>query len=190
LNVVAGILFVFAFIPYIRAILRGETKPAKASWIIWASLDYIVLAGMIVEHTVNGQILGAVIGATIVIGLAMKYGTPGWTRTDKFCLGGAFLGISLWIAFNNPVFGILTSCAVALLGSVPTFISAWRDPSREDKSAWTIFWVSCVCAIIAIPQQTLAAAAQPVTFFIIESVMMFILFIHPIFSKKVPNQKG
>lgn len=131
---------------------------------------------MIAEHTVNGQIIGAVIGATIVIGLAMKYGTPGWTKTDKFCLGGALLGIALWLAFNNPSFGIITSCAVAFLGSIPTFLSAWKDPNREDKLAWTIFWISCICAVIAIPQWNLANAAQPITFFSIESIVVFILY--------------
>jgi hypothetical protein len=179
LSILAGLLFIVGFVPYIRAILRKETKPAKASWIIWASLDYLVFAGMIAEHTVNGQILGAVIGATIIIGLALKYGTPGWTNLDKFCLGGAVLGITLWQVLGNPTFGIVTACTVALLGSVPTFLSAWKDPSRENKLAWTIFWISCVCAVIAIPHWTLADAAQPITFFIIESTMMCILFIRP-----------
>lgn len=63
LSVLAGLLFIAGFIPYIRAILRKETKPAKASWIIWASLDTITIAGMYAKDTVNGQILGAVIGA-------------------------------------------------------------------------------------------------------------------------------
>lgn len=179
LSVLAGLLFITGFVPYIRAILRKETKPSKASWIIWASLDYIVLAGMITEHTVNGQILGAVIGSSIVIGLAMKYGTPGWTKTDKFSLGGAVLGIMLWLVFSSPVIGSVITCIVGFLGSIPTFTSAWKDSSSEDKLAWTIFWISCVCAVIAIPHRTLADAAQPITFFAIETVMMYILYIKP-----------
>ncbi len=184
-SVVSGVLFVAGFVPYIRAILRGETKPAKASWIIWATLDYIVLAGMIAEKTVNGQILGAVIGATIVIGLAMKYGASGWTKVDIFCLAGAVLGIILWLIFSNPVFGIMTSCTVAFIGSFPTFISAWKDPSLEDKVAWTIFWLSCVCAMIAIPKLTLADAAQPTTFFAIESIMMVILYTRKVKTARI-----
>lgn len=179
LSVLSGLLFVAGFVPYIRAILRKETRPAKASWIIWASLDYIVFAGMVVAHTVNGQICGAVIGASIVIGLAMKYGAPGWTKTDKFSLGGAVLGIMLWLVFSSPVLGIVITCTVGFLGSIPTFTSAWKDPGCEDKLAWTIFWISCVCAVIAIPHWTLADAAQPVTFFAIETVMMYILYVKP-----------
>lgn len=179
LSILAGLLFVAAFVPYIRAILRKETKPAKASWLIWASLDTITLVGMFFKHSVNGQIIGAVFGAWTVAALALKYGTPGWTKLDKFCLGSAVLGIVFWQVFGDPVFGIATSLGVILIGSIPIFTSAWKDPSRENKLAWTIFWISCVCAVIAIPRWTLAGAAQPITFFVIETIMIYILFVRP-----------
>ncbi len=179
LSVLAGLLFVVGYIPYARAILRKETKPAKASWIIWASLDTVTIAGMYAKGTVNGQILGVIIGVWVIVVLALKYGTPGWTKLDKFCLGGAVLGIVLWKTFSNPVLGIITSLSVVFIGSIPTFVSAWKDPSRENKLAWTIFWVSCVCAVIAIPHWTMADAAQPITFFLIETIMMYILYVRP-----------
>jgi hypothetical protein len=184
LSLIAGILFVVGFIPYIRAILRKETQPAKASWIIWAMLDTITFAGMLAKHTVNGQIVGAILGVWAVVVLALKYGTPGWTRLDKFCLGGAVLGIVLWKIFCNPVFGIVTSAGVGFLGSIPAFTSAWNDPSREDRTAWTIFWISCVCAVVAIPELTFADATQPIIFFLIESVMMFILYRGLLFARR------
>lgn len=179
LSIVAGLLFIVAFVPYIRAIVRGDTKPAKASWIIWASLDSITIAGMYSKDAVNDQILGAVLGAWTVAILALRYGTPGWTRIDKLCLGGAVLGIVLWQVFSNPVIGIMTSLSVIFLGSIPTFRSAWKDPSKEDRVAWTIFWVSCVAAVAAIPSWTLQDASQPITFFVIESIMMYILYFRP-----------
>lgn len=186
LSVIAGALFIAGFIPYVLAILGRNIwlqkirpiKPAKVSWIIWGSLDFITFAAMYAANTVNGQITGAVIGVVVVIIFAIKYGTPGWTKLDKRCLGGAILGVVLWQMFDSPELGIITSCIVAFIGSFPTFESAWKDPSHEDKLAWTVFWISCVCAVIAIPRWTWADAAQPVSFFIIESVMMYILYIH------------
>ena len=183
LSVIAGVLAIIGFLPYIRAILKGETKPSKASWVIWATLDIITLAGMYAEGTVNGQILAAVLGASTVTVLAMRYGAPGWTKLDKFCLVGAILGIGLWQVFSSPVLGIVTSLSVIFLGSIPTFVSAWHDPSKEDRTGWTFFWLSCIAAVSAIPSWTLADAAQPITFLGIESIMMYLLFFRP--RKKV-----
>jgi hypothetical protein len=179
LSVLAGVLVIIAFVPYIRAILKGKTQPEKATWIIWASLDTITFAGMFAKHAANGQIVASVLGAWTIAFLALKYGTLGWTRLDKSCFIGAILGIILWKATGNPLFGLITSLAVMFLGSIPTFVSAWNDPSKEDRTTWTIFWISCVAAMLAIPAITLADAAQPTTFFLIETVMVFILYLRP-----------
>lgn len=180
LSIMAGLLYIVGFIPYIQAVRHKKIKPAKASWIIWASLDTITIAGMAVEGSINGQIIGAFAGAWVVCILAIKYGQAGWTILDKACFIGAAIGIILWLAFDSPIMGIITSLGVVFLGSIPTFVSAWEDPSRENKAGWTLFWISCVLAIIAIPQWTLADAAQPITFAAIETVMMYLLYIRPL----------
>jgi hypothetical protein len=182
LSITAGILFFIGFIPYGWAIWRDRNKadgvkPSKTSWIIWILLDFITLAGMAFRDAVNGQIIGTVIGGVVILVLALLYGTRGWTRLDKFSLTGAGVGLGLWLLFNSPELGILMSAAVALIGSVPTWVSAIKDPSREDKLAWTLFFFSCICALIAVPRwDTLADTVQPITFTIIETVMVIILY--------------
>lgn len=178
-GLVAGILQVAGLIPYIRAILQRKTIPTKSTWIIWTVLNTLTLAGMYAEGTVNSQIVGAVLVVWIVVGLALRYGVPGWTTLDKICLCGAFVGVVLWQMFDSPLLGIVSSLSMTFLGSIPTFKSAWEDPNRENKAAWTILFVSCVCGIIAIPEWTLAHAATPVMFLLVVCVMMFILFVRP-----------
>lgn len=177
LSVLAGVIFILGFIPYMAAILRKETKPAKVSWLIWATIDTITFAGMAAAGTLNGQIAGALAGSWFVVALALRFGSPGWTLLDKLCLAGAALGILLWVLSHDPVLAIVTSLAVASIGSVPTIVSAWHHPERENRLAWILFWVSCVCATLAIPRWTLADAAQPITFLVIESIMMVLLFL-------------
>lgn len=163
--------------PYIGAIVRGRTKPAKATWIIWASLDTISLVAMLFANAVNGQILGAVTGAWVVAILSVRFGQSGWTNLDKFCLAGAAVGVVLWALFNDPLYGLAASLSVVFLGSFPTFVNAWKSPESENKLAWILFWVSCVFAVAAVPVWDMANAAQPAVFFAIETIMLAILYI-------------
>lgn len=180
LSVLSGVVFVIAFGPYVWAILEGKTKPQKASWVIWATLDTITFAGMFAKHSVNGLIVGAIIGAWVVTGLAMKYGKPGWKWIDVACLLGAVSAVSIWQVFDSPTMGLATSLIATFIGSTPTFVNAWNHPEEEDKLAWTLWWVSCVLGVIAVPSWSSPAdAAQPSVFLLIESTMMFILFVKP-----------
>ncbi len=194
LSLLSGILFVIGFVPYTYAVLRdrnmpsgtlGKTEPSKATWIIWISLDMITLAGMVAKHTVNFQIIGCVTGGTLVMLLSIRYGIPGWTKLDKLCLSGAVLGLALWAISRNPMVGMATSLSVTFLGSIPTFVSTWEDYHRESKVGWTIFFISCCLAVIAVPKFDMATAAQPLTFFTIETIMMLILFVKPRLCKVI-----
>lgn len=188
LSAVSGAIFTLAFIPYIRAIWRtrhlppktpGKAEPSKTSWIIWVSLDTIALAGMYVERAQNYQILSAVVLGWVVVFLAIKYGTSEWTRFDKINLSGAMLGVALWYVFRNATIAIVISMAVVFTGSFTTFEKAWKHPENEDKLAWFLFWLSCLPMMAAIPEWTLASATQPVTYLVIESIMIYLLFWQP-----------
>lgn len=177
-SVASGVLMMASYIPYIVAILQKKTKPTKASWLIWATLDTITISGMYVEGALNSQILVAGIGSWLVFFLSLKWSIPGWTKLDKFCLCSAFASILVWYISNNPVYGIVISLAISFIGSIPTFASAWKYPVREDRFAWNISWFSSICAVIAIPDWTWADSAQPITFLFIISIMMYILYIN------------
>ena len=182
-SVLSGILFLLAFLPYIRAILRGETKPAKASWIIWMTADLVVLFGMLAEKTLNGSLVGAVCGVSVVVLLALRHGTPGWSRLDVSCMALALFGIVLWKIFQSPVLAIATSCLVLVIGAIPTWVSAWKDPSRENKLAWFLFWVGSVFGMLAIPNWLPASTLQPSTFFLIETISVGVIFLRSYFVK-------
>ncbi len=179
-SVVAGFLMAVAYVPYIISIVREKTRPAKASWIIWAILDVITAAGMHVEGVINGQIIVAVIGSWTIVALSLRYGTSGWTNLDKFCLSSAFVGILAWYIFNSPLYGIVISLVVMCIGSIPTFVSAYKNPGYEDRLTWSISFTSCICALIAIPYWTLADSAQPVAFFLVVGIVVCILYIRPL----------
>jgi hypothetical protein len=179
LSVAAGLVFIFAFYPYIKAIVKRETSPRKATWLVWATGDVIVLAGMLANHTVSGQLVGAVIGATTTFILSVKFGEPGWTRRDKVCLSISALAIVLWQYFGESNLGIAFSLLSLCIAAWPTYVSAWEKPENEDKQAWIWFNISSVLALLAIPRLTFADAAAPIVFMAIDAPMLYLLFVRP-----------
>lgn len=178
LAISSGVLLIVSQVPYILAIIRRQTQPVKASWLIWASLDTITFSGMYLQGALTVQMACIVVGAWTIAILSLKRGLPGWRRVDKYCLAGAIIAVAVWAFSGNPLFALMTSLTATFFGSIPTFISAWQDPKRENKMGWTIATVSFIFAVLAIPQWTLADASQPVVFLAIQLVMMYLLYGH------------
>ena len=109
LSVLSGLVFIFAFFPYIKAILRKETSPRKATWLVWATGDIIIFTGMLAKGTISGLITAATIGATTVFILSLKYGESGWSKRDKICISLSAFAIVLWIYFGESNAGIALS---------------------------------------------------------------------------------
>jgi hypothetical protein len=197
LAVIAGVLFLLGFYPYAKAVWDtrnlpsrspGKVEPKKSTWIVWVLLDWILGYGMYVADTLNFQIVGCCIGASITLVFALLYGDPKWEKEDKWCLLGAGIGFVLMQV--SPEVSIVAVCIVALLGSIPTLMSAWKYPDAEDVTAWVIFFTSCVIELFAIKEWQLADAAQPVTFFLIEGSMITLMVVQRILKNHARSTKS
>jgi len=176
---VSGVLFFLAFVPYILTILNGLTQPSPISWAIWGSVDVLTLVAMKKKNALNGQIIGAVAGASITTVLAIMFGKPTMGSIEWVSIGGAVVGIVLWQIKGDALLAIISSQAAILIGAIPTFAGAYSNPAQENPIAWLIWFSSCVCALIAVDKWDLAHALQPITFTIVEGTMVFLVVILP-----------
>ena len=178
-NALAGILFFAAFAPYVWAILHGQTQPSPVSWLIWASVDTLAYLAMKKEEARTGQLTGAVLGAWLITGLAVYYGEVSMGMIEWVSIVGATAGILLWQKTGNAVLAIVCSQAAIMIGALPTFASAYANPALENPVAWSIWLLSCVCALFAIKKWDLANALQPLTFTAVETIMVILVVIRP-----------
>lgn len=179
LSVLSGIVILIAFFPYIRAIVKKETSPRKATWLVWAAGDWIVLAGMLAKGTVSGLIAAACLGATTIFILSLRYGEPGWSNRDKVCLSLSASAIVLWQYFGESNIGIAFSLLSLAIAAWPTYVSAWGKPQNEDAKGWVIFNISSFLGVLGIAHLTFADVAPPVAFMLIDAPMLYLLFIRP-----------
>lgn len=177
MDILSGILFFIAFLPYAWAITHHQTVPSPVTWAIWASIDTLALAAMWKKKTVNGQIIGAVAGAWIIAALAVHFGKSSFEPVEWFAAVGAAIGIVLWLTTGDAMLALVLSQIATFIGAIPTFVDAYRNPTQEDPIAWTIWFASCVCALLAIRTWKLAEALQPITFTAIETPMVVLVVI-------------
>lgn len=177
LAVLSGLVLLYAFVPYLGAIVKGETSPRKATWLVWAVGDIIAFAGTAVAHKTNLLLLGASIGATTTFLLTLKFGKSGWLLEEKVCLALSGLAIVLWGYFGNSNVGIGLSLFALMIAAWPMYVSAWHNPEHEDKKGWIVFNLSSFIALFAVKHLTFAEAAPAIAFCLIDAPMLYLLFI-------------
>lgn len=170
---VAGIISLVAFIPYILAILRGKTKPNRATWWIWTVVGLMLGASYYssgANHTIWVPI-SYIIGPFVIAIMSIKYGEGGWTRFDKNCLLGAGVSLVLWWIFSSPLTALIINLLIDLMGALPTIRKAYHNPESEDRTAWTLFFVGNIINLFAVETWTFAISIYPIYMFLVNGVI-------------------
>ena len=139
-----AILTVYCFFPYLRDVLKGNTKPHIYTWIIFTITSSVGFASNLYGHGGLASIpLGIVIlfNATIVL-LSIKHGTKDINFKDKILMFLAAVSIIIWYVFNNPFLSVFMATLVDALGYFPTFRKTWSEPGSETKSFWFMIGLS------------------------------------------------
>src|SRR3990167_6959024 len=176
LGIIAGILALVGYIPYIYTTVRGKTRPNKATWIIWTVIGGLIAFSYLFEVDKNTiwLPLGYFIGPLIVAILSFRYGYSKWSKLDIACLVVGALSIIPWIILDNAIFTLLINVFIDATGAIPTVVKTYREPETEDFSAWTIFFVANTLELLAIEQWNLAAI-YPIYLFILAGLIVFFI---------------
>lgn len=174
---ISGVIAILAFIPYVASILRGETKPNRASWVIWTVLGVILLASYHASGattTIWIPIVYAIL-PLFVLGLSFKYGVGGYNYLDVVCLFGAAVGLLLWKITRVPEFALYLNILVDSFGFIPTYKKAYLQPESESLSAWIIGASATLLNLLAINKWQLNIALYPLYLACFNAVMPTLL---------------
>jgi len=164
LGIIAGILALIAPIPYIYETIRGETKPNRATWLIWSVLLAIALAVQIREGGTYSAILTAadLIGTSTTFILSIWHGQGGWEFLDKLSLVGAAVGLLLWWGFNSPGLALAMTILIDFSGAIPTIPKAYAHPETETASTFWLVFIGGALSTIAVGRFSLVLMAYPI----------------------------
>jgi hypothetical protein len=167
-GLIAGILALAAFVPYIIAILRGSTRPNRATWFIWTVVGLLLATSYYssgARHTLWAA-ASYVVGPFVVAVLSIKFGEGGWTWFDRLCLLGAGASVPLWWLSGSPLVALVINLVIDTLGTLPTIRKSYYNPQREDRTAWALGLAGATVNLFAIEAWSFEIAAYPIYMFL------------------------
>jgi hypothetical protein len=164
LSTLAIALTFVAFIPYIRAILRGATRPHVFSWVIWGSTTFVVFLAQLDDGGGVGAWPIGVSGIiTLLIALLAYAGRADVTITvtDWLFFIAALSALPVWYLTSDPLWAVVILTTVDVLGFGPTLRKAYRAPHTESLVFFALFAVRNLIVLLALEHYSTTTVLFP-----------------------------
>ncbi|MGB2065479.1 MAG: hypothetical protein ACPHUL_09985, partial [Marinomonas gallaica] len=163
-SVIAIVLALVGFVPYIALIIRGKVKPHVFSWVIWGITTTVVFfAQLEAEGGVGAWPIGLSGFVTILIAILayLKRGDATITRMDWGFLIAAFASLPLWYLTNDPLWTVVILTTIDMIGFGPTFRKAYHRPFEDSRVFFIIMILRNVCSVIALEAYSVTTVLFP-----------------------------
>lgn len=137
---IAGALAFLQLFPYLTSIIRGHTKPERATYAIWSLVNIIIVSSYVASGAQTTIWVGVAyaISQIVVFGLSFKYGVGGYNKFDVVCLLLALTGAAIWISTSNPLIALYFCIFVKAIGLMPTLRKVYYRPDTENTASWVM----------------------------------------------------
>jgi hypothetical protein len=160
LSVIATLVGLF---PYVRSIVRKETRPHLFTWFVWGILTTIIFVIQLYEGAGAGSWCTGVTAATmfVIMAAGFRSGERKGTRNDRIALVAALAAIPLWILTKNPTVAAVFITGIDLVAFYPTVSKTWRHPHSEHLFYYWIWLIKYPFSLLALQSFTVANAVYP-----------------------------
>jgi hypothetical protein len=162
--IAAGVILFAGAPPYFIDILKGKTKPERATWFIWSVLGTIAFVSQVAAHGAWSILFVGLdaLGSVLVFLLALKYGVGGWTRLDKIALAIAAGGVLLSFVAKQPIPALVGIVLADMSGVVLTVRKTFLDPKSETSITWFFVGTASLLGAFSVGKISLVLLIYPV----------------------------
>lgn len=138
---------------YIRDTIRGNTKPNRVSWSMWALAPMIGTAAALAAHAdvwaTSRIFLSGFLPLIIVVASFVNPGSY-WKLTlfDALCGVCSLVALFIWLGVQSPTGAILVAALGDGFACIPTLRKAWLHPETESG---IVFLGSLVAVLLVVP---------------------------------------
>lgn len=151
-GVLIAVTLLIGIFPYIRDILKGTTKPERASWLIWTVLFAIAFFTQLAEGARWSLIMPGLNFFVVffIFMLAVKFGSGGLLRRDVISLIVAGLSLVVWALTKQPLAALLIIIAIDGSAAYLTLYKSYLEPETETLFLWIMSVLSGVFTVLTV----------------------------------------
>ncbi|MCU0652748.1 MAG: hypothetical protein MUD10_00620 [Candidatus Pacebacteria bacterium] len=136
LVIVGAAAEIFGVLAYIRATLRGTTKPNRVSWFMWSLGSFVAAAAAFADGVGWAAIpvFMSGVGPFLVFMASFANKNAYWKlgKFDYLCGLFSVLALALWAATREAAVAVLFAIISDIFACVPTIAKAWKHPETES----------------------------------------------------------
>lgn len=183
---IASVISVMAYIPYIVDVFRNKTKPHVFSWFIWSAMSGIAFFGQIVG---GGGIGSFLLGFTTVMCflialLSIKKGTKDIEFIDWLTAAGSVSALIFWVLTKTPYLSVIIITVSDFLATFPTIRKTYKNPYQETSIFYLLNTVKFSFGIMALEKYSLITTLYPAYLLTINGVVFLLIYLRRLQLKK------
>lgn len=186
LAALSGVLEVASVVPYIRDIVKGETRPNVVSFVLWTTLQVIALLAQLKAGASWSAIVVVMLTLSNLVILVFAFRGYGYRKygyldgvSFALCVGA----LVAWQTTGNPLLAIFFSIVADVCASIPTLVKTYREPRTEHAGAWGLVTLALLLGTLSTERYDAANLAMP--FYL--TLMMGTIFILALRGRKVSS---
>jgi hypothetical protein len=164
-GLLAILLTVVGYIPYIRDVLSGKTKPHIYSWLLFALITLTAFALQLKGQAGIGcyaTLTSTVLILTVVLLSFTKSRSNDVTMLDGVFVVFTLISLALWLLVKQPMWSAILITFTDLLAYGPTIRKSWRSPFSETPLFFVISAVRYIFIIVSLQTYSIITTLYPV----------------------------
>lgn len=174
-SVLATIVALIAYIPYLIDMFRGKNQPHLYTWISITLITAVIAYLQVIGGAGVGAI-PVIIGVfvdVIILFYCFKFGTKDVVFMDKVCLAISIAGVVCYLLVSGrPLISLIVVSIAEVISFVPTVRKTRNDPYSESLTSYYLLLLKLTLIIIALEEYNLLTASYPVMW-----IIVFVLFL-------------
>lgn len=191
LAVITVVLSIVSYWIYLYGTFRGSIRPHGLTWMIWAAMNGLIFYQQISQGAGFGAwvTLVACLASVVISITGFIYGGRRTNKLDYICLMLAIVAMSAWVLAADPNLLVLLASMVFVIGFVPTFQKARKDPMSENAITFTLNGSKFLIALFALQAFNFTTAFYPIVLVVINLVFAGYIFKRQFSLKRFANKQ-